>query len=74
MAERQDVIREVAGRFGSEAVTPQATADGIATFWTTTTRAKEILRYLKCEAESPYLMLYDLTAIDERERTNRQGT
>jgi NADH-quinone oxidoreductase subunit C/D len=36
-------------------------------------RAREILRYLKTEAPKPYKMLYDLTAIDERERFNRAG-
>ncbi len=33
----------------------------------------EILRYLKSDVEQPYRMLYDLTAIDERVRVNRQG-
>jgi NADH-quinone oxidoreductase subunit C/D len=32
-----------------------------------------VLRYLKTEAERPYRMLYDLTAIDERVRRTRPG-
>jgi NADH-quinone oxidoreductase subunit C/D len=34
---------------------------------------RDILRYLKLEAEQPYRMLYDLTAIDERTRVHREG-
>ena len=32
---------------------------------------RDVLRYLKLEAERPYRMLYDLTAIDERTRAHR---
>ncbi len=32
-----------------------------------------LLRYLKLQAASPYALLFDLTAIDERQRTHRQG-
>jgi len=32
-----------------------------------------ILRCLKSQATSPYALLFDLTAIDERQRTHRQG-
>ena len=32
-----------------------------------------LLSYLKDEIEQPYKMLYDLTAIDERMRTHRDG-
>ena len=31
----------------------------------------DVLRYLKLEAQRPYRMLYDLTAIDERTRVHR---
>ena len=48
---------------------PQATRDGIATFWAPRERAPELLRRLKHEHQ--YRMLYDLTAIDERVRADR---
>ena len=35
-------------------------------------RVRDVLRYLKLEAERPYRMLYDLTAIDERRARHRQ--
>jgi NADH-quinone oxidoreductase subunit C/D len=54
-------------------VTPQLTCDGIPTFWTPRERAREVLGYLKGRIDRPYAMLYDLFAIDERMRVNRQG-
>ena len=50
-------------------LTPQQTADGIDTWWTTRDQVREKLRDLKRE----YRMLYDLTAIDERMRRHREG-
>jgi NADH-quinone oxidoreductase subunit C/D len=59
-------------RYGEDIV-PQQTADAIPTFWTPRERLHGILAHLKSEIESPYRMLYDLTAVDERMRVNRQG-
>ena len=41
------------------------------TFWVPGIKLRDVLRYLKTEAERPYRMLYDLTAIDERVRAHR---
>ena len=59
-------------RFGADVV-PQEAADGIPTFWAAHGRVHEVLAHLKNNAESPYRMLYDLTAADERTRVNRRG-
>jgi NADH-quinone oxidoreductase subunit C/D len=59
-------------RFGADVV-PQETADGIPTFWAAHGRVHEVLAHLKRDVESPYRMLYDLTATDERTRVNRRG-
>lgn len=68
-----DVAAELAARFG-DAVRPQPPArDAIPTFWVPAERALEILRWLKHEVASPYPMLYDLTALDERLRRHREG-
>jgi NADH-quinone oxidoreductase subunit C/D len=45
--------------------------DGIPTFWAHREQVHGILAFLKERAPSPYKMLYDLTAIDERTRTHR---
>ena len=39
----------------------------------TRNRLVQLLKYLKNEIPLPYKMLYDLTAIDERTRTRREG-
>ena len=65
--------RELALRFGEEAFTFQPTRDGIPTVWTDTEHFRALLRFAKAEARPPYRMLLDLTAIDERLRTHREG-
>ncbi len=73
MTDTLNVVAELQARFGTEAVLPQATRDAVPTFWTGADRVHEVLRYLKLEADRPYRMLYDLTAIDERTRHDRPG-
>ncbi|HEX5084271.1 MAG TPA: NADH-quinone oxidoreductase subunit C/D [Blastocatellia bacterium] len=72
---RSDAIfQELQRVFGEASVRPQATRDGrdgIPTFWAPRDKARQMLRYLKTEAEAPYRFLYDLTAIDERVRADR---
>jgi len=47
----------------------QATVDQIPTYWISRSDSKEILAFLK----NKYEMLFDLSAIDERMRTHREG-
>ncbi|MGE5726640.1 MAG: NADH-quinone oxidoreductase subunit C/D [Acidobacteriota bacterium] len=54
-------------------MTAQTTRDSIPTFWATQDKIREVVGYLKNEISQPYKMLYDLTAIDERVRTHREG-
>jgi len=60
-------------RFGESAVLTQPTRDGIATFWIKGEAIHSVLAYLKNEIDRPYSLLYDLTAIDERTRSHRDG-
>jgi NADH-quinone oxidoreductase subunit C/D len=73
MIANASILDLLEGRFGAPAIARQETRDGIPTFWTPRDKAVEVLRWLKLDADQPYRMLYDLTAIDERERVNRQG-
>ncbi len=73
MGESGAVLQELQARFGAEACVPQPTCDGTPTLWVSKDRIREILRYLKTAADPPYRMLYDLTAVDERDRQHRQG-
>ncbi len=60
-------------KFGEDAVSRQATCDGITTLWVSPANSVEILRHLKNDISKPYLFLYDLTAIDERPRKKESG-
>lgn len=64
---------ELRAKFGDAILAEQKTRDDIPTLWVTKTRAGEMLRHLKGEIDRPYAMLYDLTAIDERNRRHREG-
>ena len=63
-----EVAVELRRRFPDAELDEQETADGIPTLRSSSERLPEILRYLKDEADRPYRMLYDLTAVDERSR------
>ena len=60
-------------KFGEDAVSRQATCDGITTLWVSSANIVGILGHLKNEITKPYLFLYDLTAIDERPRKKESG-
>jgi hypothetical protein len=66
------VVRELLAQFGSEVCTVQATLDQVPTLWVPRERLIEVLRFLR-NLPKPYVMLYDLSAIDERLRKHRQG-
>lgn len=60
-------------KFGEGNVTEQSTRDEILTLWLPLDKLREMLAYLKNEIQHPYLLLYDLTAIDERTRKQHNG-
>ena len=51
----------------------QNTADGIPSLWVDAQHVGALLHYCKHELHPGYTMLYDLTAIDERVRSRREG-
>jgi len=71
-AQSDDLAAALGALLGPGGVAPQETADGIPTFWVPAARIPEALRLLKEEVPSPFRMLYDLTAVDERLRTRRE--
>ncbi|MFZ0593057.1 MAG: NADH-quinone oxidoreductase subunit C/D [Bryobacteraceae bacterium] len=60
-------------QFGPLSTASEVNRDGIATFWAPREQVHHILSFLKEQISSPYRMLYDLTAIDERTRRHRSG-
>ena len=73
MKDSDGIVQELQGAFGEAIVAQQPTRDDVPTLWISTDRVRDVLRYLKTEVAQPYRLLYDLTAIDERVRQNRQG-
>src|SRR5205085_7242947 len=52
---------------------PQPTRDGIQTLWINPQEIGAAVRKLRYDIPQPFRMLYDLTAIDERARTHKNG-
>jgi NADH-quinone oxidoreductase subunit C/D len=66
-------IGELARAIGDVSLRYQPIRDEIPTVWIGREHLRAALRYLKCDANRPYRMLYDLTAIDERVRSQREN-
>jgi NADH-quinone oxidoreductase subunit C/D len=71
--DREGILNELCEVFGPERILVQETADHMPTAWVAPGLLVELLSYLKTARSGPYPMLYDLTAIDEREREHREG-
>ena len=70
----RNIISELGSNFGDHVILyQQLTKDGTPTIWTDKNNLLPLLKYLKNEITLPYKMLYDLTGIDERTRTRRDG-
>jgi len=67
------ILGELAPGLPGIPIVVQDTRDAFPTIWVPKDRLIDVLRYLKSGAARPYRMLYDLTAIDERERRHRDG-
>jgi len=72
MMEKPDIVTELQNRFGAQTFTHQPTRDEVPTVWVSREHVGAVLRCLKSELGQPYRMLFDLTAVDERERVHRQ--
>ncbi|HMW48749.1 MAG TPA: NADH-quinone oxidoreductase subunit C/D [Cellvibrionaceae bacterium] len=66
------VVLELYSRFGSEAFTFQSTLDNTPTLWVPRDLLVDVLRFLR-GLPQPYVMLYDLSATDERLRQHKYG-
>lgn len=66
------VISELRNRFGPDAFTLQSTRMGMPVVWIKREQLLEIITFLR-QQPKPYVMLFDLSATDERLRTRRNG-
>ena len=67
---QQKILETLKKKFGEDQIIPQSTRDDFLTLWISNEKLEDVLRYLKNDIQFPYRMLYDLTAIDERVRSN----
>jgi len=73
MTQDRPIIDDLKTAFGEAVLAVQPTQDAIPTLWIDRGQVCNVLLYLKTAIDYPYKMLYDLTAIDERVRSHRQG-
>ncbi len=66
-------LEELRAKLGAANVVPQDTRDDVPTFWIPASSLRDAVRHLKHGIDRPYRLLWDLTAIDERNRQNRAG-
>jgi NADH-quinone oxidoreductase subunit C/D len=71
MIAQHDVVAELCARFGEDAFVGQITKDTMPTLWVTRDKLMDVLRFLR-GLPQPYVMLYDLSAVDERTRAHRE--
>jgi NADH-quinone oxidoreductase subunit C/D len=68
-----EVVRELQTQFGTGALVFQVTLEDMPTVWVTREKLIDVLTFLR-NLPRPYVMLYDLSAVDERLRQHRLGT
>lgn len=73
MSNNPELYKNLQDAFGGRLIETFEGRDGIPTFWVPSELVTQVLRHLKSGIPRPFAMLYDLTAIDERLRVNRQG-
>lgn len=73
MDNENNILDDIQKRFDDPSFISQSTADNMPTLWISSDRVCEVMRYLKTEVPRPYRMLLDLSVIDERVRTHRDG-
>jgi len=73
MTHDHPITDDLKSTFGEAVLAQQVARDNIPTIWIDRSRARDVLHHLKTAVDHPFKMLYDLTAIDERVRSHRQG-
>ncbi len=71
MSSTLTIREELKARFGEAIIGEQSTRDSVPTLWVDPREITSIIRYCRDEIQQPYPLLYDLFAIDERVRNDR---
>ncbi|RYF97343.1 MAG: NADH-quinone oxidoreductase subunit C/D [Chitinophagaceae bacterium] len=72
MQDATNILEHLQLNFGETAIRQQKTVDDLLTIWVSGNDCLPVLRHLKSEIRQPYNLLYDLSAIDERDRTHKR--
>lgn len=67
-----EIVRELSARFGDNAFVFQPTKDDVPTLWIERAQILDVLKFLR-NVPRPYVMLLDLSAVDERMRKHRHA-
>lgn len=65
------LIEALRARCAGQELVEERTADGMPTLWVPAGALRGLMRWLKAEASPRFEMLYDLYAVDERQRSRR---
>ena len=66
------VVGELFAHFGAERFTVQSTRTGVPVIWLSRDLLLDVMGFLQ-KLPSPFVMLFDLSATDERMRSHRHG-
>lgn len=72
MSSTLTISEELKARFGAAILGEQATRDSIPTLWVNPSEIRNVLSFCREQIQQPYPLLYDLFAIDERVRNDRE--
>ena len=67
------LLNSLQQRFGPETFSAQRTVDGISTFWIPQEKLTSIIQYLKTGIDRPFVLLYDICGIDERDKATKES-
>ena len=66
------IAEEILQVFETQGFVTQKTQDDITTIWVPSSKLVELLQFVKNKISLPFKMLYNITAIDERQRKHRE--
>ncbi len=73
MPDDPSVLTSIKEKFGDKLIAIRYSAESTLVVWTSNDNCKDLLRFLKYGIEDPFRLLYDITAIDERRKLNKNG-
>ncbi len=68
------ILQHLQERFGADVFQQQQTVDEIPTLWVPKENIVPVIQELKSSPQHSFLFLYDLSGIDERNKTKKTGT